>query len=152
MLPIHKLVTIATIRFNTLITHFRRLLSSITHLIPSIVQFEHVTSPSAVIWYLCMTSHLTFLARHAAHAFAALRLTGFGFPLLSNPAEVEFRFFDPEADSGFDGGDCEALEPWIELLSFAMMQKFSPLRDLRIRRASEGGKFWYFVVYKVSVS
>lgn len=27
-------------------THLRRLLSSITHLIPSIVQFEHVTSPS----------------------------------------------------------------------------------------------------------
>ena len=68
-------------------THFRRLLSSITHLMPSMVQFEHVTSPSAVTWYLCMTSHLTFLARHAAQAFAALLLTGFGFPLASRFAD-----------------------------------------------------------------
>ena len=30
-------------------TYFRRLLSSITHLMPSMVQFEHVTSPSAVM-------------------------------------------------------------------------------------------------------
>lgn len=29
-------------------THFRRLLSSITHLMPSIAQFVQVTSPSAV--------------------------------------------------------------------------------------------------------
>ncbi len=33
---------------TTTLTHLRRLLSSMTHLIPSMVQLEHVTSPSAV--------------------------------------------------------------------------------------------------------
>ena len=76
---------------------------------PSIVQFEHVTSPSAVMWYLCITSHLTFLARQAAHALAALRLTGFGFPLLSRPADATVRFlFSPES---VDAGDCGSSEP-----------------------------------------
>jgi hypothetical protein len=89
-------------------TYFRRLLSSITHLIPSIVQFEHVTSPSAVMWYLCITSHRTFLALQAAQAFAALLLTGFGFPLLSTPAVDCPRFFEPES---VEPGDWEALEP-----------------------------------------
>lgn len=79
-------------------THFRLLLSSITHLMPSIVQFEHVTSPSAVTWYLCMTSHLTFRARHAAHAFAARRLTGFGLPALSNPELEACRFLESVSD------------------------------------------------------
>jgi hypothetical protein len=90
------------------VTHFRRLLSSMTHLMPSIVQLEHVTSPSAVMWYLCITSHRTFLALQAAHAFAALLLTGFGFPLLSTPAVDCPRFFKPES---VEPGDCEALEP-----------------------------------------
>jgi len=89
-------------------TYFRRLLSSITHLIPSIVQLEHVTSPSAVMWYLCITSHRTFLALHAAQAFAARLLTGFGFPLLSRPAFDCPRFFELES---FGPGDGEALEP-----------------------------------------
>jgi hypothetical protein len=75
---------------------------------PSIVQFEHVTSPSAVMWYLCITSHRTFLALHAAQAFAALLLTGFGFPLMSTPAADCPRFFEPES---VELGDCEALEP-----------------------------------------
>jgi len=76
---------------------------------PSIVQLEHVTSPSAVMWYLCITSHLTFLARHAAHALAALRLTGFGFPLLSRPADAVVRFlFSPES---VEAGDCGSSEP-----------------------------------------
>jgi len=79
-------------------THFLRLLSSITHLMPSIVQLEHVTAPSAVTWYLCMTSHLTFLARQAAQAFAALRLTGLGFPLASRAAVDGVRFFEPESE------------------------------------------------------
>jgi hypothetical protein len=73
------------------------------------VQLEHVTSPSAVMWYLCITSHRTFLALHAAHAFAALLLTGLGFPLLSRPAEVWPRFFEPDSA---EPGDCEALEPF----------------------------------------
>lgn len=89
---------------QTKTTHFRRLLSSITHLMPSIVQFEHVTSPSAVMWYLCITSHRTFLALHAAHAFAALLLTGLGFPLLSRPALDWPRFFKPES---VEAGDWE---------------------------------------------
>ena len=101
-------------------TYFRRLLSSITHLMPSIVQLEHVTSPSAVMWYLCITSHRTFLALHAAQAFAALLLTGFGFPLLSTPAVACPRFFDPES---VGLGECEALEPLgsIEVASSGLM-------------------------------
>jgi hypothetical protein len=94
---------------KSLSTHFRRLLSSITHLMPSIAQFEHVTSPSAAIWYLCMTSHRTFRARQAAHALAALRLTGFGFPSLSSPALGFDRFL--ELESSVEAGDWESLEP-----------------------------------------
>jgi hypothetical protein len=87
-------------------THFLRLLSPITHLIPSIVQLEQVTSPSAVMWYLCITSQRTFRARHAAHAFVALLLTGLGLPLASSAAAALERFFK----SGEGGaGDFEAL-------------------------------------------
>lgn len=57
-----------------------------------------------------MTSQRTFRARHAAHAFAALRLTGLGLPLLSTPAEAEPRFL-VVASLASGGGDCEALEP-----------------------------------------
>lgn len=85
-------------------TYFLLLLSSITHLMPSIVQLEHVTSPSAVIWYFCVTSHRTFRARQAAQAFAALLLTGFGLPSLSSPADVEGRFLFPEST---DSGECD---------------------------------------------
>jgi hypothetical protein len=87
---------------------------------PSIVQLEHVTSPSAVMWYLCITSHRTFLALHAAQAFAALLLTGFGFPLLSTPAVACPRFFEPES---VELGECEALEPLgsIEVASAGLM-------------------------------
>jgi hypothetical protein len=60
------------------------------------------------MWYLCITSHRTFLALHAAQAFAALLLTGLGFPLLSTPAVDCPRFFEPES---IGLGDCEALEP-----------------------------------------
>lgn len=74
---------------------------------PSIVQLEHVTSPSAVMWYLCMTSQRTFRALQAAQAFAALLLTGFGLPALSRPAAEEPRFF--EAGSLlWAAGDCDA--------------------------------------------
>jgi len=76
---------------------FLRLLSSITQLMPSIVQLEHVTVPSDVMWYLCITSHLTLRERHAAHAFAALLLTGLGLPLASSAALVLFLFFPPES-------------------------------------------------------
>jgi hypothetical protein len=54
-----------------------------------------------------MTSHLTFRALHAAHAFAALLLTGLGLPLASKPAVFVSRFFDPESCD--EAGDCEAL-------------------------------------------
>lgn len=74
---------------------------------PSIVQLLHVTSPSAVTWYLCITSHLTFLALHAAHAFAALLLTGFGFPFSSTAADCEFLFLVDCEVSWWAGGDCE---------------------------------------------
>jgi hypothetical protein len=60
------------------------------------------------MWYLCITSHRTFRARHAAHALAALRLTGFGFPLPSSPALVFDRFLEPE--SSVDAGDWDSLE------------------------------------------
>lgn len=93
--------------------YFLRLLSSITHLMPSIVQLEHVTSPSAVMWYLCITSQRTFLALHAAHAFAALLLTGFGFPSLSIPAAEELRFFVLESAGA---GDCDELELFFSAL------------------------------------
>jgi len=56
------------------------------------------------MWYLCITSHRTFLALHAAHAFAALLLTGLGFPLLSRPALDWPRFFKPES---VEAGDWE---------------------------------------------
>jgi hypothetical protein len=46
-------------------------------------------------------------------------LTGFGFPLLSTPAEVEGRFFVP--DSVVDEGDCDAFDPFESMdLSLAM--------------------------------
>jgi hypothetical protein len=85
---------------------------------PSIVQFEHVTSPSAVMWYLCITSHLTFLARQAAQAFAALLLTGFGLPLLSSPALVLGLFFDPES---VDAGECASLDSSESIVVFSVM-------------------------------
>lgn len=87
-------------------THFLRLLSPITHLIPSIVQFEQVTSPSAVMWYRCITSQRTFRARQAAHAFVALLFTGLGLPLASSAAAALERF----CTSGEGGaGDLEAV-------------------------------------------
>lgn len=54
-----------------------------------------------------MTSQRTFLARHAAHALAALLLTGFGFPLLSSPALAFVLFFNPESST--DAGDWDSL-------------------------------------------
>ena len=51
-----------------------------------------------------MTSQRTFLALHAAHAFAALLLTGLGLPLLSNPALEELRFFELESGDVGDWG------------------------------------------------
>jgi hypothetical protein len=83
-------------------THFRRLLSSIMHLMPSIVQFEHVTLPSALTWYRCITSQRTLRERQAAQALAALLLTGFGLPSLSTP-DVDERFLEPEST---DPGEC----------------------------------------------
>jgi len=80
-----------------------------------------------------MTSHRTFLALHAAQAFAALLLTGFGLPLASNPAEVELRFFvEPFS---LEAGDCEALEPLCSRrldFSFAMMTADISMRWLQI--------------------
>jgi hypothetical protein len=82
-----------------------------------------------------MTSQRTFRALHAAHAFAALRLTGLGLPLASNPAILGSRFFDPE--SWDEAGDCEALLPSCEVdLSALMMpvagvskKRFSPVNS-----------------------
>lgn len=87
-------------------THFRRLLSSITHLMPSMVQLEHVTSPSGVTWYRCITSQRTLRARHAAHAFAALLLTGLAFPAVDDDG----RFFELELEST-DAGECGCESP-----------------------------------------
>jgi hypothetical protein len=85
-------------------THFLRLLSPMTHLMPSMVQLEQVTSPSAVMWYLCITSHLTLRARQAAQALVARRLTGLGLPLASSWAAPLERFFEA------GGGDAEDWE------------------------------------------
>lgn len=56
-----------------------------------------------------MTSHLTLRARHAAHAFAALRLTGLGLPFSSTAAaDCELRFLVCcDELSWCEGGDCE---------------------------------------------
>ena len=45
-----------------------------------------------------MTTHLTFLARHAVQAFAALLLTVLGFPLASSCAVDCVRFLEPESE------------------------------------------------------
>lgn len=107
-------------------THFRRLLSSMTHWIPSMLQFVHVASPSADTWYRCITSHRTFLDRHARHAFAALLFTGLGFPSLSSPAETDPLFFVLESASAdsddWDSGVVCLLLPfsWWDMVAIAM--------------------------------
>jgi hypothetical protein len=75
------------------------------------------------MWYRCITSHLTFRARHAAHALAARRLTGLGLPLLSSPADAVVLFFEPES---VEAGDCgSSVSRSIDAISFIKMAGMS---------------------------
>ena len=84
-------------------TYTRRFLSTITHLMLSIVQFEHLATPSAVVWYLCITSQRTLLARQAAQALPSFLLSGLDALRLLSPAEFELCLVKFES---LDAGHC----------------------------------------------
>jgi hypothetical protein len=96
--------------------HFLRLLFPMTHLTPSMIQLEQVTSPSAVTWYPCVTSQRTLRARQVAQALVALLFAGLLLPLASRVALVLERFLDA-------GGGLVEEPPLWEGASVAMREK-----------------------------
>jgi hypothetical protein len=119
-----------TLTVSLLQTYFPRLLSSTKHFMPSSIQLEHVTSPSAAIWYFNTTSQRTFRTLHAALALPALFLLRLLLNLLKTPVGLSCLSVVDWATTGNSSVDAHADDAEIVLVVLIMIAAFP--RDSRI--------------------